>query len=78
MTVKEAFDVAGLATTWGLPEASYNVAQEDAVVVRRLKAAGAVILGKTNVATRLADWQSDNAVFVQTRNTHSADGVAGV
>jgi amidase len=77
MTVKEAFDVAGLATTWGLPEASYNVAQEDAVVVRRLKAAGAVIVGKTNIATRLADWQSDNAVYGQTRNPHSADRVAG-
>lgn len=68
MTVKEAFDVAGLPTTWGLEEGRDNIATSDAVAVRRLKAAGAVILGKTNVAPGLGDWQSDNPVYGRTAN----------
>src|SRR5437868_11706583 len=47
MTVKEAFDVAGLPTTWGLPGTDQIPVTEDAVIVRRLKAAGAVVIGKT-------------------------------
>jgi amidase len=38
----------------------------DAVALQRLRAAGAVLLGKTNVATELADWQSDNVVYGRT------------
>src|SRR6187397_650557 len=58
MTVKESFNVGGLPTTWGLPAGRDWQAPEDAVAVARLKAAGAVILGKTNLATAIADWQS--------------------
>src|ERR1700761_6333975 len=43
MTVKESFDLAGLPTTWGLEAARNFVAQDDAVSVKRLQAAGAVI-----------------------------------
>lgn len=68
ITVKEAFDVAGLPTTWGIPGSGQLGAADDAVVVRRLKAAGAVLVGKTNVAMQLADWQSTNPVFGTTRN----------
>jgi amidase len=68
MTVKESFNVAGLPTTWGLPQFKSLVATEDAVTVQRLKAAGAVILGKTNVALMLADWQADNPVYGRTAN----------
>ena len=60
MTIKESYDVAGLPTTWGLPPFRDYRPKEDAVVVARLKAAGAVILGKTNVPPSLADWQSTN------------------
>ena len=66
MTVKEAFNVAGLPTSWGLPPFRDFVAKEDAVAVQRLKAAGAVILGKTNVPSALADWQCDNPVYGRT------------
>ena len=62
MTVKESLDIAGLATTWGLPHLREFRPREDAVVVARLKAAGAVILGKTNVPPSLADWQSTNPI----------------
>ena len=70
MTVKEAFNVVGLPSTWGLPPFLGHLARADAVLVARLRAAGAVILGKTNVATALADWQCDNPVYGQTLNPH--------
>jgi amidase len=66
MTVKEAFNVAGLPTTWGFAQHRDFIAREDAVAVRRLKAAGAIILGKTNVPVGLADHQSVNPVYGRT------------
>ena len=77
MTVKEALDVAGLPTTWGLPGAPQIPAAQDAVVVVRLKAAGAVILGKTNVPVMLADWQTANPVHGVTRNPHDLSRTPG-
>jgi len=68
MTVKEAFNVAGLPTTWGQADAKGWLAREDALTVARLKAAGAIILGKTNVPFMLTDWQSYNDVYGQTNN----------
>ena len=66
MTVKEAFNIAGLPTSWGLPPFRDFVPPHDAVAVQRLRAAGAVILGKTNVPPGLADWQCDNPVYGRT------------
>ena len=68
MTVKEAFDVAGLPTTWGLPEHRSNVPERNAVVVERLLGAGAVVFGKTNVPAWIADGQSFNPVYGVTNN----------
>ncbi len=68
MTVKEQFNVAGLPTTWGEPKFRDWRAPEDALAVARLKAAGAVILGKTNVPLQLTDWQSYNEVYGTTNN----------
>lgn len=68
VTVKDAFNVAGLPTTWGIPGTENALAAQDAVVVRRLKAAGAIVIGKTNVAMHLADWQSSNPIFGTTNN----------
>lgn len=70
MTVKESHDVAGLPTTWGLEEFKNHIAERDSLVVRRLKKAGAIILGKTNVPPMLADWQSSNPVYGRTNNPH--------
>jgi len=67
-TVKEQYAVAGLPTTWGDPKNKDRKADVDALVVQRLKAAGAVILGKTNVPPNLADWQSFNEVYGTTNN----------
>lgn len=68
MTVKESFNVAGLPTTWGFESLAGHVATHDAVAVQRLKSAGAVIFGKTNVPVSLADWQTFNPVYGTTNN----------
>ncbi|MDO8298044.1 MAG: amidase family protein [Caulobacter sp.] len=68
MTVKEANWVAGLRTTWGMEHWSDWKAPVDGVGIARLKAAGAIILGKTNVPPMLADFQSDNPVYGRTNN----------
>jgi amidase len=68
ITIKESFNVAGLHTTCGVPEWRDFVSQHDAPAWSRLRAAGAVLLGKTNVPPMLADWQSANAVYGRTSN----------
>src|SRR5262245_2607071 len=68
MTLKESINVNGLGTTCGVPEWKGYVSQHDATAAARTRAAGAVLLGKTNVPPMLADWQSANPVFGRTRN----------
>jgi amidase len=69
MTVKDAFNVAGLHTTWGNPQFKDYVPDRDATVVQRLKRAGAIVIGKTNVAFMLADFgQTANELFGTTSN----------
>src|SRR4029453_18085479 len=69
LTVKDAFDVAGLPTTWGNPAFAGHVAGSDATVVRRLKRAGAIVVGKTNVALMLGDFgQTANPLHGTTNN----------
>jgi amidase len=81
MTVKESFDLAGLPTTWGYADRRNHVAEVDALAVQRLKAAGAVVFGKTNVPVGLADWQSFNPVYGVTNNPwnlgHTPGGSSG-
>src|SRR5471032_3570059 len=68
MTVKESYNVAGLPTTWGNPAQKDFVPAEDALSISRVKAAGGVILGKTNVPLALGDWQSYNEIYGTTNN----------
>jgi amidase len=69
ITVKDGFDVAGMHTTWGNPAFKEFVARRDATVVRRLKQAGAIVLGKTNLPFMLADFgQTANPVYGVTNN----------
>jgi amidase len=69
MTIKDAFAVAGMATTWGEPAFAEVVADRDAVVVERLQAAGAIVVGKSNVHHLLADFgQTSNPVYGRTVN----------
>ncbi|SDJ02987.1 MULTISPECIES: amidase [Bradyrhizobium] len=68
MTVKESYNIAGLPTTWGIPAQKDFIAKDDALPITRVKDAGAVILGKTNVPLGLGDWQSYNEIYGTTNN----------
>ena len=68
MTVKESYDVAGTPTTWGVPELEGSIAEKDALSISRLRDAGAVIFGKTNVPYMLSDFQSYNDIYGTTNN----------
>jgi amidase len=69
VTVKDCLDVAGLPTTWGNPAFAGHVAEADATVVRRLREAGAIVVGKTNVAFMLGDFgQTANELHGVTAN----------
>ena len=76
-TLKDAHETAGIRTTAGFPPFAGYVAEGDSPVVARLKAAGAVLIGKTNVATMLGDWQSDNPLFGRTGNPWDLSRTAG-
>jgi amidase len=76
LTLKDGNDVAGLRTTLGT-ELFDRVANEDGAVAARLRAAGAIIVGHTNVAPFLADYQSANAIFGRTSNPWNLGRTAG-
>jgi amidase len=79
--IKDGFATAGLRTTAGAKALASFVPDEDAVAVARLRRAGAVIIGKTNVPEFLADWQSYNDLAGTTHNpwdlTRTAGGSTG-
>lgn len=70
VTIKDTFDVAGLRSTSGSRLRAERVPEEDARAVARLRAAGAIILGKTNVPEMALTYDSDNPVFGRTNNPH--------
>jgi amidase len=77
LTVKESYNVAGLPTTWGIPEQKNFVPGEDALPISRVKQAGGVILGKTNVPVGLGDWQSYNEIYGTTNNPYDLGRTPG-
>jgi amidase len=77
MTVKDGFNVKGLISSNGIPSLNKNIAKDDAVLVQKLKKAGAIIIGKTNLPLFSIDWQSTNTWFGQTNNPYRKDHVAG-
>ena len=77
MTLKESFNVAGLPTSWGIPDFHGKVASGNALAVDRLLDAGAVVFGKTNVPIRLGEWQSFNANYGRTNNPWDLETTPG-
>ncbi|GIV97596.1 MAG: hypothetical protein KatS3mg057_2253 [Herpetosiphonaceae bacterium] len=78
MTLKDVFDVAGLPPTFDLEFARTYRPTDDAPTIRRLKDAGVVMLGKTNVAHGRTDYQNDNPVYGRTNTLHNlASSLAG-
>ncbi|HEX8476213.1 MAG TPA: amidase family protein [Pyrinomonadaceae bacterium] len=68
ITIKESFDVTGTPTTLGLTERAATHAASDAPTVRRLREAGAIILGKTNVPQLVMLNETDNPLYGRTNN----------
>jgi amidase len=68
MTVKDTFETAGMRTTAGAPKLAEHVPAADATAVARLRAAGAVVFGKTNTPPFATDAQTYNPLFGTTRN----------
>ena len=77
ISTKEAYDLEGTPTTWGVPMLKNNIATADAETVSRLKAAGAHYLGKTNVPLGLADFQSYNDIYGTTNNPWNLERTPG-
>jgi amidase len=68
LTIKESIDVVGLPATAGAQLFAQYRPEKDARTVERLRAAGSVIMGKTNIPPFLADWQSTNPIYGRTNN----------
>ena len=77
VSIKDLTDTAGIRTTWGSPMFKDNVPTEDALVVSRLKAAGAIVLGKTNTPELGAGINTVNPLFGATRNPWDLSRGAG-
>jgi len=78
MTVKDGFDVESMPATAGAPGFAHRDRScDDAELVKRARAQGAVIWGKTNVPYMLGDWQSYNAVYGTTNNPYDVTRVPG-
>lgn len=77
VTIKEQFRVAGTQTTLGASKQIGNVYQDEGPLVTKLRAAGAIILGKTNIIQTLAGWESDNPVYGRTNNPWNLDRSPG-
>lgn len=77
ISMKEAYDVAGMKTTGGLPHLKDRVSQTDAEVVSKLKAEGAVILGKTNTPTLCFCQEGENKLYGRTNNPWDPERTAG-
>jgi amidase len=77
MTVKDVWETEGLVTTSGAPTLARHVPRADALAVGRLKAAGAIIFGKTNTPLYAGDWQTFNDVYGVTNNPWDSTRTAG-
>ncbi len=77
VTVKDSFDVAGLPTRAGSRLRPGTPAAADAPVVARLRAAGAIVLGKTNTPEMLANFETDNFLTGRTNNPWNLERTPG-
>ncbi len=68
ITIKECFHLTGTPSTIGVPRPVRDLARDDSPLVARLRAAGAIIVGKTNVPQLMLLYESDNPVYGRTNN----------
>ena len=76
-TLKDAHVTAGMRTTTGSPSLADTIPNVDSPVTARLKAAGGILMGKTNVPTMLADYQTSNPIFGRTNNPWNFERTPG-
>ena len=77
VTIKEQYQVKGTPSTWGLLNQATHRAQDDGPLVKRWRAAGAIILGKTNIAQLLRYIEADNPVYGRSNNPWNLDRTPG-
>jgi amidase len=76
-TLKDAHATADMRTTTGFPLLADYVPKVDSTITARLKAAGGILIGKTNVPVMLADYQSNNPIFGRTKNPWKSERTPG-
>ena len=77
VTIKNAIEVAGVRSTSGAGELAHHLPRADAPAVARVKAAGALVVGKTNAPRWSGDMQTYNELFGTTSNPWALDRVPG-
>ena len=77
MTIKDQFDTAGVISTAGTRGRANFVPEQDAVAVARLRGAGAIILGKTNLPEFAIAFETDNLVYGRTNNPYDVSRTSG-
>lgn len=77
VTIKEQYRVAGTQTTLGATNQIGNVYHDEGPLVTKLRQAGAIILGKTNIIQTLAGWESDNRVYGRSNNPWNLERTPG-
>jgi fatty acid amide hydrolase len=77
ITVKECLELEGTPATFGLPSRAHTLAQTDDAYVARARAAGAIVLGKTNVAQLLFHVECENPLYGRTNNPWNLERTSG-
>jgi len=77
VTIKDSIITEGVRSTWGMKIFEDYVSDTDAPVVARLRAAGAIVIGKTNTPEMTMDYDCDNPLFGPTHNPWNRERVPG-
>jgi amidase len=77
VTIKDSLDTAGIVTTGGTKGRTSYVPREDATVVKRLRAEGAIVMGKTNTPDLTLGYETDNLVHGRTSNPFDLERTSG-
>jgi len=77
LTIKDSLDTTDLVTTGGTIGRASFVPSEDATVVKRLRAAGAIVMGKTNTPDLTLNYETSNLVYGRTTNPYDLERTSG-
>lgn len=77
ISIKEAFNIAGFKTTVNFPPLKNNVAEKTSILVERLEAEGALVVGKTNIPLLLSDSQTFGPLYPTCNNPYDTSRIPG-